>query len=261
MDRRRDGTDDRGIMRMVVVDDQPSQLTGRVAWLSAVPDVEVVGLTFEQALALGPAWRDADVVVLDGHDRRAPVRRAAAAMDAGIEPIPEYDNFPGVRVAMAVRNECGPDRPTIILVSSHARDSEIRARRIAQAGIDYSFEHYEVEYDEATFVRAMVDPGAFSHTSDANPPGADNDVRDIARAIDVLEQSPARELLLSDAPYKRHRDLEWAIRTLREDLADALPDPAVPAGAGPRRRRAPSRALLALQLRQALGLDLPRDPV
>jgi CheY-like chemotaxis protein len=248
-------------MRIVVVDDQPSQLAGRVHWLTTVAGADVSGLTFEQALALGPQWRGVDVVVLDGHDRRSPARRADAAADARIEPIPDHDVFPGVRVAAAVRAECGRRRPTIILVSSYARDSEIRARRIAQAGVDYAFEHYEVEVDAATFVRAVLDPASFSPDARAGVFGAGPAVAalDVAGAVAILEESPARDLLLGDAPYKRHRDLEWSVRTLREALAAALPGEAPPL-AGPRRRRAPTRAMLGAQLRQALGLDLPRDP-
>ena len=49
-----------------------------------------------------------------------------------------------------------------MLISAHARDSDLRARRIAQSGVDYVFEHYEVDHDATTFVRAVLEPWALS---------------------------------------------------------------------------------------------------
>jgi hypothetical protein len=253
-------------VEIAVVDDQPGQLAGRVLWLSRVPGVTVVGLTFEQAMARGPRWRETDVAVLDGHDRRAPARRLRSAADAGVEPFPAHENFPGVRVATSIREHAGGSRPRIIMISAHARDSEIRARRIAQAGVDYVFEHYEVEQDEATFVRAILDPAGVSPCGGSTPVRFSAAVAraDVAGAVASVEASPAGAMLINEELYKTRRELAWAARVLRERLGGLLPDEGAvgsgAAGGGPRRERGPRRSRLAAQLAQAFGRDLPVDP-
>jgi CheY-like chemotaxis protein len=248
-------------VRIVVVDDHASQLAGRLAWLSGCPGVEATGLTFEQAAAYD-GWVGVHIAVLDGHDRRSPERRRRAAADAGVPALPEHDNFVGARVAEAIRRQSAPGRTTIIMISAHARDSDVRARRIAQAGVDYVFEHYEVDRDEQTFVQAVLHP----ETIDVRARPADwraqgyHGVPDVAAAVAAVEESPAGHLLINDAAGKHHRDQAWAFRTLRGRLQRAL-RAAVPASTSFQRApQAPRKEWLRQQLRQAFGRDLPTDP-
>jgi CheY-like chemotaxis protein len=248
-------------LRIIVVDDQPSQRDGRVLWLSSVPGVDVLGMTFEQAMALGSRWTDIQIAVLDGHDRRSPQRREQAAVDAGITALARHDNFVGVRVANLIREHCDPRQTMIIMISAHARDSDMRARRIAQAAVDYVFEHYEVNYERETFVRAILSPQSFSpHRIDVNwPAHGFSSEPDVAGAICALESSPAGAMLLTDEPHHRHPEHEWAVRNLRHRLHETLHGHIAP-GSGLREARAPRKSWLADKLRQALGADLPVDP-
>lgn len=251
-------------MRVVVVDDQASQREGRAHWLAQVPGVEAIGLDFETAMALREGWRSVDTVVLDGHDRRSAARRQAAATAAGLpRALPPHDRYVGVRVAAAIREYSASDRTRIVLVSAHARDSDLRARRIAQSGVDYVFEHYEVDQDADTFVRAVLEPETFSSRSPARPTDwaahGYLGVPDIAAAIRVVEASPAGPMLLNDASHRDHPEHEWAVRRLRRRL-DELMRPRPSQSTGPRSVRAQRKSWFSEQLRQALGLDLPADP-
>lgn len=71
-------------MRIVIVDDSPSVRDARQLWLREATDAQVDALDFEGALALGTRWGQVDIAVLDGHDRRSPERRAAAARRSGV---------------------------------------------------------------------------------------------------------------------------------------------------------------------------------
>lgn len=249
-------------MRIVVVDDQASQRDGRVHWLSQVSGVEAIGVDFEGALALREGWRCVDTVVLDGHDRRSATRRRLAAAAAGLtEPFTPYDRYVGVRVALAVREFSGPDLTRIVLVSAHARDSDLRARRIAQSGIDYVFEHYEVDQDAPTFLRAVLEPETFSVRQAPIdwPSRGYLGEPDVARAIRAVETSPAGPMLLDNESHRDHPEHEWAIRSLRGKL-EQLMRPRLTVTAGPRSQRAPRKSWFSEQLREALGLDLPHDP-
>jgi DNA-binding NarL/FixJ family response regulator len=248
-------------MRIVVVDDQPAQLEGRIAWLSRLPGVEVKGFTFEQAAAYGPAWTQVQVAVLDGHDRRSPKRRAETAKKLGVPALPEHDNYLGVRVAAAIREHSDRTQTRIILISVYARESAVLARRIAQAGVDYVFEHHEVERDAETFIRAVIHPETFSPTErpiDWTALGYTGEP-DIAGAITTVENSAAGAILLDDEPLKRHQEQAWSFRTLRNRLNQLLRGH-VPPDSGVRTNRAPRKAWLAEQLRKAFGKDLPVDP-
>lgn len=246
-------------MRVAVVDDQASQREGRLTWLSRA-GIEAVGLTFEEAIAWTREWQTVDVAVLDAHDRRASWQRRAAAEAVGIEPIAPHDNFIGVRVAEHIRT-CGA-HARILLVSAYARDNDLRARRIAQAGIDYAFEHYEVDGDEHTFVAAVVDPESVAAAiaqPEVNWVGQGfTAAPDVAAAVREVEGSPAGPMLLADDPHYRHPEQEWAIRQLRNRLFSALPN-ALPVTAGDRVKRAPSKTWLARQLRVIFAQDLPVD--
>lgn len=250
-------------MRIVVVDDQASQLAGRVAWLSHASEVdEVVGLTFEQAAAYGAGWSQVQVAVLDGHDRRSVERRRQAAVRANVSALPAHDNFPGVRVAEAIRAVSSADQTVIILISTYARDCDIRARRIAQAGIDYVFEHYEVDSDAETFTRAVLDPVSFCTTTSEVNWGSRGycSAPDIAGAIAEVERSEAGIMLLNGEPGKLHRELAWGFRTLRGRLQQLLRVEVPVSTSADRVARAPRKAWILGQLRQALGWDLPTDP-
>ncbi|MBK8435078.1 MAG: hypothetical protein IPL37_00765 [Austwickia sp.] len=249
-------------MRVVVVDDQSSQRDGRVPWLSWVPGVEPVGMDFEQAMALREAWANIDVVVLDGHDRRSARRRHEAASRAGMsEPLPDHDRYIGARIAQSIRTYSPPETTRIVLISAHARDSDLRARRIAQSGVDYVFEHYEVDHDATTFVRAVLEPWALSPRDSPIDWKAQGYARepDVAAAIRTVEESPAGSMLLSDGTHRTHPEHEWAVRSLRQRL-QLLISPRLESTSGPRHPRAPRKSWYSEQLRQALGLDLPRDP-
>lgn len=249
-------------MRIIVVDDQASQRAGRVHWLQQVPGVQAVGVDFERALAMRDGWRSVDTVVLDGHDRRSASRRQEAAEAAGLSaPLSAYDRYVGVRVATAVREFSGPERTRIVLISAHARDSDLRARRIAQSGIDYVFEHFEVDQDAPTFLRAVLEPEAMASRdipTDWAARGYDGEP-DVARAIRAVEDSPAGEMLLADESHRDHPEHEWEIRSLRRRLQQLM-RPRLPVSAGPRSQRAPRKSWFSQQLREALGLDLPADP-
>lgn len=249
-------------MRIVVVDDQASQREGRVHWLSQVPGVEAIGLDFEGALALRDGWRSIHTVVLDGYDRRSASRRRQAAAAAALAaPFPPYDRYVGVRIAHAVREFSGPEQTRIVLVSAHARDSDLRARRIAQSGVDYVFEHYEVDQDAPTFLRAVLEPETFSvRPSQIDwPAGGYLGEPDVEGAIYVVESSPAGQMLLDNESHRDHPEHEWAIRSLRGRL-EQLMRPRLTMSAGPRSQRAPRKSWFSEQLREALGLDLPHDP-
>jgi CheY-like chemotaxis protein len=250
------------MQRIIVVDDQPTQRTGRVQLLSRVPGAAAEGMTFEQAMALGQGWSQVQIAVLDGYDRRSAARRVHAAAEAGIPPLAPHDNLLGVRVAMLIRQHCTSEQTKIIMVSTHARDSDLRARRIAQAGVDYVFEHYEVERDEDSFVRAVLSPEAFSpQRESANWPTHDYaGIPNVAAAIAAMEASPAGSMLLADELHKRHKDQEWELRALRQRLHKFLPGQLAGTDTGIRKPRAPRKAWLSAQLRQALGKDLPVDP-
>jgi CheY-like chemotaxis protein len=250
-------------MRIVVVDDQASQRDGRVTWLAQLPDTHVEGKTFEEALAFGPQWRDVDTVVLDNHDRRSAQRRADAARAAQVEPIPPYEKFAGVRVAQAIREHSPSERTTIIMISAYARDNSLLARRVAQAGVDYLFEHYEVDDSPATFVRAILSPASFSlpvaqQTIDWSVHGYTKEP-DVSSAVAAVEASPAGQMLLADDVHKRNKPLEWAVRKLRKDLERWLPRRG-DNGSGPRRTEGPSKRWFADQFRRIFGQDLPVDP-
>lgn len=146
------------------------------------------------------------------------------------------------------------------MVSAHARESDLLARRIAQAGIDYVFEKYEVEQDPETFVRAVMSPDSFSPKRENIDWSAHGYLAepDVSHAVTTLESSPAGTMLLTDEPHKRHKDLEWAIRKLRKDLDRWLPRRDV--STSPRHSDGPSKKWLAQQFRQIFGRDLPVDP-
>jgi CheY-like chemotaxis protein len=248
--------------QIVIVDDQASQREGRVEWLSHLPGIQVEGMTFEQAAAFGQGWADVQIAVLDGHDRRGPEHRARAAAEAGIPAIAPHDNFVGVRIATLIREHCTPEQTRIILVSAYVRESELRSRRIAQAGIDYVFEHYEVDRDAESFVRAVLSPETCA--ARRNPPDwlarGYTGPPDVAAAIAAMEASPAGPMLLADEPHKRNKSLEWALRTLRQTLHRLLRGQLTAADSGPRKQHTARKSWLASQLREALGKDLPVDP-
>jgi hypothetical protein len=249
--------------RIIVVDDLASQRAGRVSWLSAQPGVEAEGMTFEQAMALGPGWRDVQIAVLDAHDRRSSNRRSSAAAAAGIQPIAPHDRFVGVRVAELIRQHATHQQTRIILISAFARDNDLRARRIAQAGIDYVFEHYEVDQDVQTFAQAVLYPETFSPL---RPSPVDwvahgySSVPDIQTAITAVEESPAAPILLGNQHLEDNKHLEWSWRTLRQKLRKHLHPDLWYDGRGPRKPEAPRKDWLLKQFDEALGKDLPVDP-
>jgi CheY-like chemotaxis protein len=244
--------------RIIVVDDQASQRDGRVSWLSTEPGVEAEGMTFEQAVALGAGWQDVDIAVLDAHDRRSQERRDQAAAEAGIEPIAPHDRYVGVRVAELIRLH---SRTRIILISAVARDSDLRARRIAQAGIDYVFEHYEVDQDARTFVQAVCSPETFSLV--ASYPAAWSDYTsapNIRGAIASIEESPAgRAILLQNKRLEDNKSLTWSWRKLRDALQKQL-SYKLRHDTGRYTPQAPRKDWLLKQLDEAFGQDLPVDP-
>ena len=121
-------------MRIVIVDDSPSVRDARQLWLREATDAQVDALDFEGALALGTRWGQVDIAVLDGHDRRSPERRAAAARRSGVDSIPAHDHFPGARLAQEVRRHTPAGVTSIILISAYARENELISRRIVEAG-------------------------------------------------------------------------------------------------------------------------------
>jgi CheY-like chemotaxis protein len=248
-------------MRIVVVDDQASQREGRLRWLEDVGDIDVIGLSFEEAMGFGVRWRGVEIAVLDGHDRRSPERRSLHAAVSGVPPIAPHDNFPGPRVASEIRRFCSPDETRIVLISAYARDSDLRARRIAQSGVDYVFEHFEVDVDAETFRRAVLTPERVSmevRRVDWRAQGFDHEP-DVAAAIAAVESSPAGAMLLEDGRHSDNPENEWAVRSLRQRLKVMLPGGGI-TGGGPRQARAPRKAWFAEQLSKALGRDLPTDP-
>lgn len=248
-------------MRVAVVDDHASQLEGRIAWLSRCADVEAFGMAFEEAAAY-THWEQVQVVVLDGHDRRSPEHRRIAAAAKGVPALPDHDNFAGVRVAEAIRRQSPSDRTTIVMISAHARDSAVRARRIAQAGVDYVFEHYEVERDERAFVQAVLHPDTVP-VGDAAIDWASHGylgVPDIAGAVAAVEQSSAGRMLLYDQLGKHAKDQAWAFRALRKRLHRLLRARVPTTSSSERETRSPRKEWLVAQFRQAFGRDLPSDP-
>lgn len=247
--------------RIIVVDDRASQRDGRVSWLSATPGVQAEGMTFEQAVALGDGWRDVDIAVLDAHDQRSAERREQAAAEAGIDPIAPHDNYVGVRVAELIRLHSTPAETRIILISAVARDSDLRARRIAQAGVDYVFEHYEVDHDARTFVRAVLSPDTFSPEFSAPPAWTEYTTPpNIRGAIASIEASPAgRAILLENKRLEDNESLEWSWRKLRGTLQKQLSSK-LRHDTGRYTPRAPRKDWLLKQLDEALGHDLPVDP-
>lgn len=248
-------------MRIVIVDDSPSVRDARQLWLREATDAQVDALDFEGALALGTRWGQVDIAVLDGHDRRSPERRAAAARRSGVDSIPAHDHFPGARLAQEVRRHTPAGVTSIILISAYARENELISRRIVQAGVDYVFDHCEVDQDRETFVRAVTQPWTFSSRRASIDWAALGYERapDVQAAIDIAESSPVADMVLNDEAHVAHPSDEWAIRSVRHRLGDALPG-GVSAGAGPRQARAPRKSWLSQQLGLALGRHLPTDP-
>ncbi|MCG7320346.1 hypothetical protein [Arsenicicoccus bolidensis] len=174
----------------MIVDDSLSVRDARQLWLREATDAQVDALDFEGALALGTRWGQVDIAVLDGHDRRSPERRAAAARRSGVDSIPAHDHFPGARLAQEVRRHTTAGVTSIILISAYARENELISRRIVQAGVDYVFDHFEVDQDRETFVRAVTQPWTFSSRRASIDWAALGYERapDVQAAIDIAER-------------------------------------------------------------------------
>ena len=112
---------ERSSVRVVVVDDLEISRAGTAVVLGRIRDVEVVGLfDFDGALRQ-TSWDDCDWVVVD----------------IAAEGRPR-DEVPSAAVIERVRQPAGPDRPTVIAVTSNpvAFDEDVIRRRLLEAGAD-----------------------------------------------------------------------------------------------------------------------------
>ena len=241
-------------MRAVVVDDRADARDGRACWLRQA-GLDVVGLTFLQALDPAQRWDGVDLAVLDGRDDRlATALTLTCGADGEERTI--HDRFLGVRVAQTIRRTRPSTLTCIVVVSAYVRENDLMARRCREGGVDYVYELHELP-DAATFVAHVL------AAVGARPVASNRALRDgagLTAAIELIEDSPSGPDVLFDVPGDATRGSPHQLRTLRVRLGSALglhTD-----GGGPRTHH-PSKRTLSDQMRRALGLgpqEGPDDP-
>lgn len=246
--------------RVVVVDDRPDTLAGRVLWLSRVPGAAVEGLSFVEALDPATDWSDVFLAVLDGRDDRV-ADECVIVGDDGRERA-SHDRFLGVRVAQRIRATRGPDQTRIVLISAYARANDVLARRCQEAGVDYLYSVHEL-LDAEAFLATILSPRPANATQRLLPPGhwqgqGLTGVPDFTAAIDAAERNPAGAQVIFDLPGKRHPGTAHHLRRLRELVGPTLKIRVKPPH-GPRDRHVSKREISAW-LRRALGYGADSEP-
>lgn len=237
--------------RIVVVDDRHDALAGRVSWLAALPNTQVIGLSFAEALQA--SWEGVDLTVLDGRDDRM---AATVTIPDGERLVTSHDRFMGPRVAQAIRRVRTRQQTRIVLVSAYARDNDVLARRCFEVGVDYLYD--VLELDAERFVSAVFAPDPAAATATLarrvrwDHQGLDG-VPHFTEALTAIEGSPAGVQLLFDEPAADHPGMGHYLRRLREDVGRLL-RLAPPPGGGPRERHA-SKRHLSQWLRKGMGLE------
>ena len=142
------------MIHVAIVDDDEWVRRGRVAALGETDDiVPVIGVDHRSAMAMSlDEWAGIDKVLIDAYFDEA-----------------DFDHFAGVGVAERIRSVELSPQPTLIVVTGHVLNDVLRLR-LAQAGADYLFSHYQVRTVEQ-LAAAVRDPGAFAIDLVPHPDG------------------------------------------------------------------------------------------
>jgi DNA-binding NarL/FixJ family response regulator len=240
-------------MKYVIVDDDPAYRESRQRWLlnppacqrkqPERPDVESCdALTFEEALTMGSQWRDYDVAVVDGYDRRTEQKRQDSAALAGI-PYRGYQRLPGVDVVAAAKEH----HPSILVIvtSTYVKINTYLAKAMYGAGAEYVFSHDEVA-EPADFIDKICLPHLYARRR--SPTREERRLAQVPRLLADADPAARRQALGATAKQIRggsRRATDRLIDQLREALS--LPD-----YGGPHRTH---RQRVVPRLRELLGLD------
>ncbi|GAA3913715.1 response regulator [Actinoplanes auranticolor] len=235
-------------MNFIIVDDEPGMREIRQLWLTHSDDAAVdtcVAQSFEQALALGERWREFDVAVVDGYDRRGDKMRESEADQAGV-PFHEYDRFPGRSVVLAAKRH----NPNIIVIvtSTYIKGHDELAQQMEGAGATYVFSHDEVMHRER-FTERMTDPERFAQRTTTPPPRGRRRLAEISEIVHSADPAVRRHVVegrSSESKKASRRGVDRLVHQLRDVLN--VPESAT--------GRAVHLQNLRPTLRRMLGLDI-----
>jgi DNA-binding NarL/FixJ family response regulator len=247
------------MIRVAIVDDDVVYRTGRAALLAPIDGIKVnATLDFEEALAYGDSWNDIDVALVDAYDARSTLKRTEASRRAGVV-MPGVDRFGGVRVVQAIRACRGTEAPTIIVVSHYKSGNALLWKRMAEAGADFFYDHFEVG-DANHLVEAILRPARKRSVSageaDLRSLGLGPRARVNVAIETLLAEEPVGAMLTAGVPHKALRGAQHRSRKLRAQLESLLDMRAHWHRDSERRLKSPPLSQLRPIVRRALGLDL-----
>lgn len=142
--------------RIVLVDDEPVKLEGRLSWLSAAGFSDVTILDFHQAL-IYQYWGDVHTLAVDGFDDAADEERETWVDKlAPGDRLFELDRYMGVRVVKAAR-EANPNL-VITVISGFVDESPELVQRFHDRGANYIYST-RAAHGKDDFLRAIKNPG------------------------------------------------------------------------------------------------------
>ncbi len=164
-------------LRVVIVDNEAIGRLGMTAVLSSDPRLEVVGVyDHDESLRPERSWTGVDVAVVDAADDQLP-----------------GDQFPGVAVVLAIREQSPPGSVSIVVITGHFFDDALR-RRMREAKADY-FYHRSALAEPERLIAAVLSPPVAQNLV---PPEAGID------ELDRLGIKPATAVNAAVAWARRH---------------------------------------------------------
>ncbi|MGV9943532.1 hypothetical protein [Streptomyces sp. NPDC003401] len=243
-------------MKYLIVDDLPMNQFSLRRWLldSEAADAEFSSpvercdaMGFEEALALGPRWREYDRAIVDAFDIRGDERRAEDAAKHGV-PGNLHDRFRGRDVVLEAKKH----HPgiSVIVTSTYAASTPYLARQFAGAGADYLFRRDQI-FDQELFVAAVRAPERYRSARQRSR-REDRNLNQVA-ALLAAASEPERNAVLGRPQQPGAKPARRKVDSIVRSVIDAF---SLPPQGGSRRPYMPRIRPL---LREYFGQHLPND--
>lgn len=166
--------------RIVLVDDEPVKLEGRLSWLTSAGFRDVTTLDFHDAL-LYQHWEHVDTLAVDGFDDSKDEERLPWITElAPGDRILELDRYMGVRVVRAAR-AANPNL-VITVISGYVDESPELVLRFHAGGANYIYST-RAAHGKDDFLEAIARPG---HGRGYVPPPRSGQTANLERLLDIL---------------------------------------------------------------------------